>query len=203
MRIFGKRTVYLISTFLIIFFMSTSLSYGGTWKPYKFQIGERYEFKIILGEDISSEDERKEATYILEINDFPAKEGFVELSFTTKSLLEEEELSYEKVFSFEGLGIPLSILIINPMYSVIFEQIDLEVGEKMKILGFGTVKVTGKENIGGRDGFVCQLFQTSDGEEKLVVEWVIDPELALPLRAKNFEDGKLESLFELISYERK
>ena len=59
--------------------------------------------------------------------------------------MKEEDLSYEKVFGFgEMIGAPLSMLIVNPMYSYIFEQVDLEVGEKVKLLGMGTVKVTGK-----------------------------------------------------------
>jgi len=66
------------------------------------------------------------------------KEGLVEIAFTTKSLLKEEELNYEKVFGFgELIGVPLSILIVNPMYSYLFEQIDLNVGEKVKLLGLG------------------------------------------------------------------
>lgn len=212
--IFGS-IVFIISCLLV-----TSTSYAGTWKPYQFQKGERYEFKIVLdlgeeGEEVTEEEEEtteapieeesigKESIYLIEIKGVPQREGFVELIFTTKSIVKEENLSYEKVFGFgEITGIPLSMLIINPMYSYIFEQIDLEVGEKVKLLGVGTVKVIGKEKVGGREGFVCQFSQTEKNEEKLLAEWVIDPDLALPLRAKNFEDGKLRNLFELISYSR-
>ncbi len=165
------------------------------------QKGERYEFKIVLDATESEDALEKEVVYILEIKSKPEKEGFVELNFTTRSLIREEELTYEKVFNLGGIiGVPLSFLIVNPMYSYIFEQIEFEVGEKVKILGFGTVKVVGKETVVGREGFICQLFQVEEKEEKLVVEWTIDPTLALPLRAKNFKDGELESFFELISY---
>lgn len=199
----GRSFCFISISLLVIFFISTSLSYGGSWKPYQFQVGERYEFKISMGEEAGG-DETRETIYILEINDFPEKENAIEVSFTTKFLLEKEDLSYEKVFGFgEIIGVPFSILIVNPMYSLLFEQVDLDVGEKMKILGFGTVKVTGKENVSGREGFVCQLFQVVENKEELVVEWVIDPNLALPLRVKDFREGNMESLFELISYESK
>lgn len=218
---FRKVFIFNSIVFVISCLLVTSMSYAGTWKPYQFQKGERYEFKIVLdleeteevteegGEEITEtsigeESIGKESIYIIETKEVPQKEGFVELTFTTKSIIKEEDLSYEKVFGFgEITGIPLSMLIINPMYSYIFEQIDLEVGEKVKLLGIGSVKVISKEKIIGREGFVCQFFQqTEKNEEKLLAEWIIDPDLALPLRAKNFEDGKLRNLFELISYSR-
>ncbi|MBU1291843.1 hypothetical protein KJ898_08645, partial [bacterium] len=57
----------------------------------------------------------------------------------------------------------------------------------------------GKEKIAGREGFVCQFFQ-ADEEEKMLAEWVIDPELALPLRSKIFEDNELQGQIELVKY---
>ena len=81
-----------------------------------------------------------------------------------------------------------------------FQEMDLEVGEKMSCYGIGLIKVTGKEKIAGREGFVCQLFQTMDDEEELVAEWIVDPELALPLRSRVFSEEKVESQIELIKY---
>lgn len=189
--------------------MITSMSYAETWKPYQFQKAESYEFKVVFGGEGPEETENgsepigKEITYVLGIRNASGKEGFVEVAFTTKSLLKEEELNYEKVFGFgELIGVPLSILIINPMYSYFFEQIDLNVGERVKLLEIGTIKVTGKEKVGEREGYICQFFQLVEDTEELVTEWVIDPKLALPLRAKNFKEEKLESSFELISYKK-
>jgi len=34
----------------------------------------------------------------------------------------------------------------------------------------------------------------------MMAEWFIDPELALPLRSKIFEDGELQGQIELIKY---
>ncbi|MCX7796760.1 MAG: hypothetical protein N2380_09640 [bacterium] len=199
---FSKKLIF---TVLFIFcLLITTSSYAGTqWKPYQFQKDERYEFKIVLDMTESEEAPGKEVIYVLEIKSVPEKEGFVELNFTTKSLIGEEELTYEKVFNLgEIIGVPLAFLIVNPMYSYIFEQVEFDVGEKIKILGLGTIKVVKKETVGGREGFVCQLFQVEGNKEELLIEWTIDPTLALPLRAKNFKDGELESFFELISYNK-
>lgn len=62
--------------------------------------------------------------------------------------------------------------------------------------------MTGKEKVGEREGYLCQFFQTVENKEELVTGWVIDPKLALPLRAKNFKEERLESSFELISYRK-
>jgi hypothetical protein len=203
---FVRRLGFIGIIFITTCFLVNSFVYAETWKPYQFQKDEKYEFRIVLdtGESEETEEEgKKETTYILETKSISQKEGFIEISFTTKSIVKEEDLSYEKVFGFgEMIGAPLSMLIVNPMYSYIFEQVDLEVGEKVKLLGMGTVKVTGKESVGGREGFVCQFYQLEGKEEKLLTEWVIDPALALPLRVKNFEDGELRSLFELLSYRK-
>ena len=37
-------------------------------------------------------------------------------------------------------------------------------------------------------------------EDKMLAEWIIDPELALPLRSMIFEDNELQGQIELIKY---
>jgi ATP-dependent RNA circularization protein (DNA/RNA ligase family) len=91
------------------------------------------------------------------------------------------------------------MLVINPAYGFFFSQMDLKVGEKMNFFGAGIIKVIGKQKIAGREGFVCQLFQ-ADEEEKMIAEWVIDPDLALPLRSKIFDDNELQGQIELVKY---
>ena len=50
--------------------------------------------------------------------------------------MKEEDLSYEKVFGFgEMIGAPLSMLIVNPMYSYIFYFLKLIYHAKVE--GFG------------------------------------------------------------------
>jgi hypothetical protein len=55
------------------------------------------------------------------------------------------------------------------------------------------------EEMAGRSGFVCQLFD-SEEEDKMLAEWVIDPELALPLRSKTYGDDGIEGEIELLKY---
>ncbi len=85
----------------------------------------------------------------------------------------KDELGPETAFGLMGsYGISLNMLVINPAYGFFFSQMNLKVGEKMNFFGAGIIKVTGKEKIAGREGFVCQLFQ-ADEEEKMIAEWVM------------------------------
>ncbi len=162
------------------------------WQPYQFKGNERFEYEVITCED----EEEKQVLYILDIKEL--EEDTFEITYITKGTLKREELGMETAYGlWDFHGISLSVLILSPSY---FQEIDLEVGEKMSYCGVGLIKVTGKEKIAGREGFVCQLFQTIDDEEELVAEWTIDPELALPLRSRVFSEEKVESQIELIKY---
>ena len=79
---------------------------------------------------------------------------------------------------------------------------ELKEGEKMSLFGAGTVKVTGKETVGGRTGFVCQYFQKTGDEEELIWEWTVDPELALPIKSIVHDGGRETSRAELTAYKK-
>lgn len=162
------------------------------WQPYQFKGNERFEYEVITYED----EEEKQVFYTLDIKEL--EEDTFEITYITKGTLKREELGMETVYGFYGIS--LGGLIANPFYSMYFQEMDLEVGEKMSLWGAGSMKVTGKEKIAGREGFVCQFFQTIDDEEELVAEWTVDPELAMPLRSKVFSGEKVESQIELIKY---
>ena len=167
------------------------------WQPYQFKGNERFEYEVITCED----EEEKQVLYILDIKKL--EEDTFEVTYTTKGTLKREELGVGTGTAYglwDFCGISLSGLILNPLYSMYFQEMDLEVGEKMSCYGIGLIKVTGKEKIAGREGFVCQLFQTMDDEEELVAEWIVDPELALPLRSRVFSEKKVEGQIELIKY---
>ncbi|GAI03375.1 unnamed protein product, partial [marine sediment metagenome] len=40
----------------------------------------------------------------------------------------------------------------------------------------------------------------ADEEDKMIAEWIIDPDLALPLRIKIFGDNELQVQIELVKY---
>lgn len=170
---------------------------AGKWQPYQFKGDERFEYKVVWEED----EEPNEAIYILDIKRSGEKdeegEEIYEVSYTTKGKLSKDDLGEQAAFGLWGMyGISLPMLFLNPMYGVFFSQLDLKVGEKMSFFGAGIIKVIRKEKVGGREGFVCQLFQ----EDELMAEWTVDPDLALPLRSKLYEEKKIEHQIELIKY---
>jgi len=185
--------ILLVGLFL---FGICQLGWAQKWEPYQFRGDERFEYKILWEED----EERGEIIYILDIKRSEKDEEVFEVTYTTKGTLTKDELGPETAFGLWGVyGISLSMLVINPAYAFFFSQMDLKVGEKMNFFGAGIIKIIGKEKIAGREGFVCQLFRP-DEEDKMLAEWVINPELALPLRSKIFEDNELQGQIELIKY---
>ena len=199
MRITGKKFIIVLLIGLLLSGIG-QVVWAEKWQPYQFRGNERFEYKILLEED----EEKGEATYILDIKESSEKsasgEEVFEVTYTTKGTLTKDELGPETAFGLWGsYGISLNMLVINPAYAFFFSQMDLQVGEKMNFFGAGIIKVIGKEKIVGREGFVCQLFQ-ADEEDKMLAEWVIDPELALPLRSKIFEDNVLQGQIELLEY---
>jgi len=167
------------------------------WQPYQFKGNERFEYEVISWED----EEEKEALYILDIKEL--EEDIFEVTYITKGTLKKEELGMETAYGLWGsYGVSLNALILNPFHYIYFQEMDLEVGEKMSFWGAGLIKVIEKEEIAGREGFVCQLFQTRKDKEELAAEWIVDPELAMPLRSKVFKKEQVESEAELIKYRR-
>ena len=195
MRKAGKK--FIIVLWISLFLLGIGqVAWAEKWEPFQFRGNERFEYKILLEED----EQEGEIIYILDIKESKKDEDVFEVTYTTKGTLRKDKLGPEAAFGLWGVyGISLNMLVINPAYGFFFSQMDLKVGEKMNFMGAGIIKIIGKEKIAGREGFVCQLFQ-ADEEDKMVAEWVIDPELALPLRSKVFEDDELQGQIELIKY---
>jgi len=199
MKSIPKNFLLIILIGLFLFGVG-QLGWAEKWQPYQFKGNERFEYKIIWNEN----EEPVEITYILDIKIDPEKsqkgEEVYEVSYTTKGTLTKDKLGQETAFGLGGAyGISLNMLVINPAYGFFFSQMDLKVGEKMSFFGAGIIKVTAMEEIAGRSGFVCQLFSPEE-EDKMLVEWVIDPELALPLRSKTFGEEGIEGEIELLNY---
>ena len=200
MRVMKRKLAMAIGLFVI---GTCQIALADKWQPYQFSGNERFEYKVVLAED----EEKKEATYILDIKKSSKKtkegEDIFHVTYITKGTLTKEQLGEGAAFGLWGVyGISLAGLVLNPMYGMFFGQMDLEVGNKMSFYGAGVIKVIGKEKVAGKEGFVCQLFQTEDGKEELVAEWTIDPKLAMPLRSKVFERTKVQGQMELIRYTR-
>ena len=195
MRGIGKKFIIVVLIGLFLFSV-VQLGWAEKWQLGQFKGDERFEYKILWGED----EEKGEVIYILDIKESKKDEEVFEVTYITKGTLTKDELGAETAFGLWGVyGISLNMLVINPAYAFFFSQMDLKVGEKMNFFGAGIIKVIGKEKIAGREGFVCQLFQ-ADEEDKMIAEWIIDPDLALPLRSKIFEDNELQGQIELVKY---
>jgi len=199
MKSIPKNFLLIILIGLFLFGLG-QLGWAQKWQPYQFKGNERFEYKIIWNEN----EEPVEITYILDIKIDPEKsqkgEEVYEVSYTTKGTLTKDKLGQETAFGLGGAyGISLNMLVINPAYGFFFSQMDLKVGEKMSFFGAGIIKVTAMEEIVGRSGFVCQLFSPEE-EDKILAEWVIDPELALPLRSKTYGEEGIEGEIELLNY---
>ena len=195
MRGIGKKFIIVVLIGLFLFSV-VQLGWAEKWQLGQFKGDERFEYKILWGED----EEKGEVIYILDIKESKKDEEVFEVTYITKGTLTKDELGAETAFGLWGVyGISLNMLVINPAYAFFFSQMDLKVGEKMNFFGAGIIEVIGKEKVAGREGFVCQLFQ-ADEEDKMIAEWIIDPELALPLRSKVFEDNELQGQIELVKY---
>jgi len=196
------RIFFILLLIGLFLFITVQSGWTQRWEPYQFKGNERFELKIQWQES----GEQKEVIYILDIRDSGKKSPdgteILEVSYTTRGTLTRDELGPETAFGLWGVyGVSLNMLVVNPAYGFFFSQMDLKVGEKMSFFGAGLMKVIGVENIAGREGFICQFFQP-DETGKMVAEWVIDPELALPLRSKIFDDFGTQGEVELVNYLR-
>jgi len=184
-------TVSLVMFALVFTGLST---YGATWEPFEFRGNESYSFEVTWqgseGEESSLYEFR-----ILEDNDG----GYTIRFISEVKLSSSDELTGDLVYgAWSGYGVPIGYLLVNPVYSMMFGELDLKVGERMSFYGQGKMEVVGTETVASRKGFLCKL----TGEEGLMGEWVIDPDLALPLRSKMYEPSGFDGAVELVKYER-
>lgn len=159
------------------------------WKPWQFGENERYELVMT---DWSS-GEAKVVGMVLDLS--PAKQAAgdgerqVEVSYTTKVAVPVSELGPQTAFGgAAGFGMGPAMLMLNPMASGFMDQMTLAVGEKMSLFGAGRIEITGKEELAGIEGFVCKFFGPKQQDEPLQFEWVVHPDLAMPLRSVTYDD---------------
>lgn len=175
------------------------------WKLWQFGENERYELMMT---DYSSGD-AKPVGMILDLS--PAKEPAadgerqVNVSYTTTTAVPLSELGPETAFGgAAGFGMgPAMMLMMNPMVGFM-DQMTLAVGEKMALFGAGRIEITGKEKLAGIEGFVCKFFGPKQEDEPLQFEWVVNPDLAMPLRSVTY-DGEGNKTWEIVlqKYEKR
>lgn len=177
-----------------------------TWKPWQFQGDELYEMRVV---NHSGRGDAPDAmTIVLDIapteETGPGGEEQVTVSYTTRVAMPKSDLGAQTVFAgAAGLGMGPAFLIMNPMMTGFMDQVELAVGEKMALFGMGRIEVTGKEEIAGLEGFVCEMFGPKEQDEPLQFEWVVHPDLAVPLRSVTYDRGKKTFEVELLRHERR
>ena len=164
------------------------------WKPYQFVGNERYEYKLVL---IDGE-ERKESGFAIDIRKKGEEDW--DVTWSTKSAMKKTQ-SIELLVG-GMVGMSPAMLLMNPLYGAFLEQVELKEGEKMSLFGAGLVKVTKKETVGGRNGFICELYTKQEDKDVLTWACTVDPELALPIRSITYDAGKEKSRMDLVSYRK-
>ncbi|MFP4202237.1 MAG: hypothetical protein ACLFSX_04735 [Candidatus Acetothermia bacterium] len=183
--------VLLVMVSLVFMIVNT---YGATWEPFDFRGNESYSFEVTW------EGSEGQESSIYELRILEDEDGGYTVRYISEvKLSSSDELSGDLLYgSWSGYGAPIGYLLVNPIYSMMFSELDLQVGEKMSFYGQGRMEVVGTETVAGKEGFLCQL----SGDEGPMGEWVIDPDLALPLRSKMYESSGFDGGVELVKYER-
>jgi len=100
------------------------------------------------------------------------------------------------------MGLSPMMFLMNPLLGAFIEQVELKEGEKMSLFGAGVVKVTKKETVAGRTGFICEMYTKQEDKDVLTWTVTIDPELGLPIRSITYEGGKEKHRAELVTYKK-
>ncbi len=168
---------------------------GKKWKPYQFVGDERYEYKMTILED----EGKKELGYIIDLR----KKGDDQFEVTSSTRnLAKKDAGMELLMGGGMMGLTPMMFLMNPLLGAFIEQIELKEGEKMSLFGAGLVKVTKKEKVGGREGFVCEMYAKQDNKDVLTWVVTIDPELGLPIRSITYDGGKEKHRADLVSYKK-
>lgn len=166
------------------------------WKPFQFHGNERYDFKLSMDDGSGTP---KENGFALDIR--KKSDTDYDVTWSIKSVVKKDELNEQTLLVGWANAAP-AWAIMNPMYAMFVNDLELKEGEKMSVFGAGTVKVTGKETLGGRTGFICQFLAKNEDKEELTWEWTVDPDLALPIKSVVYSDGKETSRAVLTTYKK-
>jgi len=190
-----KPNAWILACGLALLPLAASGQDGKKWKPYQFKGDERYEYKIITREG----DEKKEMGYALDIRKKGAEDW--DVTWSTQSVMKKTQ-GPELLMGSLGMGLSPAMLVMNPLFGAFLEQVELKEGEKMSLFGAGLVKVTKKEEVGGRTGLICELYTKQDDKDVLTWSCTVDPALALPIRSITYEEGKERHRMDLVRYKK-
>lgn len=187
------------ATTLLALVLAIPGALAASWEPYTFSQPELYEFEVNTPGQPSS-------GYILDIRDTATTndngEALFEVLYTTRSLVTADEVG-GSMMGFGGGGMLMAGL--SSMYMMFLipalSDMDMEVGERMSLMGMGRVTVAGIEEVAGVTGYALKLETKSDEEYELVTEWVINLDMPMPLVTRSYENGELTSETVLVRYQ--
>lgn len=158
------------------------------WEPFQFEGTERFEYLIELYNGQKANDNLH---YIIDLkptdNTNENGEKLYKVSYTRVGYISESGLDDQIFFGYSGFEV--IGFFINPMYYPMISDLDIKVGEETLIYGIGTIKITGKEKINGREGFICELYSTGN-KEILMAIFTIAPKIPVPLKVIVYNDVK-------------
>jgi hypothetical protein len=189
-----RRPRVAILTALLVAGLIT-VAFAAKWKPYQFKESELYQYKITAVE------KGKERSAIYSIRIKPAGEGMVEVTYSTTGKFPKSKLGAGTAWGYWGSwgGASLSMIAMNPAFSAFLTQLDIKEDATWS-MGPMKLKVTGKETVAGREGFIVKMFMNEGEGDKVKCEWTVDTSLALPLKSKFFGDRKESYSMELTKY---
>ena len=200
-----RRTLALSTALCTLVAGSAALVVREGWKPWQFGKNELYELRMI---DHSSADARPLGLE-LDIRPAEARDGAeqVTVRYATEVVIPAAELGPETAFGGAlgaGFGMGPAMLLMNPMITGFMGDMNLAVGEKMSLFGLGRIEITGKKEIAGVEGFACKFFGPKEQNEPLQYEWVLNPDLAMPLESITYDsEGKKTWEIQLVRYEKR
>ncbi len=182
----------IFSLLLVLLLVNTLPVAALTWQPYDFSGNELYNYSVFWKDEKFQFDFEIMARDDLLYND---KELF-DVSLTYKLLLDKDVLGRGVFETFELYSL-FTVTLFNPIYFYCLENLSYAIDETLTFAGTDlVVAIIATEKIGGRDGFLCRFTEN----DEIIGEWVIDPELALPLRSTTYSRGKVEAELLLLGY---
>lgn len=183
----------------LVLLLAGSTALAASWEPYVFNQPEMYEFEIhTVGEPDSG--------YTIDIRNTDltdeSGEALYEVLYTTRTVHNADDVG-SSMMGLGGLGAMANMF--SSMYMMFLipalSDMDLEVGERMSMMGMGRITVTGHEEYAGRTGYALLLeTKNSDDEYEPAGEWVIDLDLPLPLVTRAYENGEMLTETVLVLY---
>lgn len=188
------RTKPVLAMLLVVGLAAAAVA--DTWTPNDFKGPAFYKYKV------TQVDEDKVFTCALDIQ-ASAQEGKYDVTTSVTTQMDASDLEGGGIWGTSSvLGVVPLMMLGNPMFAGLFGEVDLTVGSKRDMYGMAVMEVVGKETLAGVEGYRCEL-RMKDGDKMVKqAELTVHPDLALPMRSRVYDDGKLTFEMLLLEYRK-